>query len=382
MRLFFLTFFAVYGSVHAYAFLRARSAFGFGPGIGIPLALFMLAMTMAPFLIRVLEQREYEAPARMLSYIAYLWMAVLFLYLCSSLVMDGANLVLRGAAWASGRNASSFVIPARPSFLAAAAVSLVICVYGYFSALDIRTERMVIETAKLPAGTDRFKIVQISDVHLGLIVRCDRLARIMEIVKAEKPDLFVSTGDLVDAQINHMTGLAELLQQVRAPHGNFAITGNHEYYAGLSQALDFTRSAGFKLLRGEAVAGGIINIAGVNDPTGLQLKTDREVPEAEMLSRLPRNKFTLLLKHRPAIDGKAAMLFDLQLSGHTHKGQIFPFTYLAKMAYPLNAGAFELPQGGFLRVSRGTGTWGPPVRFLSPPEVTVIELVRKTGESK
>jgi predicted MPP superfamily phosphohydrolase len=133
------------------------------------------------------------------------------------------------------------------------------------------------------------------------------------------------------------------------------------------------------LLRGEAVAGEIINVAGVNDPTGVQLKTDRMVSEPELLDGLPRNKFTLLLKHRPTIDEKAAPLFDLQLSGHTHKGQIFPFTLLSRMAYPMNAGVFHLPGGPTLRVSRGTGTWGPPIRFLSPPEVTVIELVRKAG---
>ena len=88
-------------------------------------------------------------------------------------------------------------------------------------------------------------------------------------------------------------------------------------------------------------------------------------------------KFTLLLKHQPYIDQASLGLFDLQLSGHTHKGQMFPFTWLTRLSYPLNAGRYDLDKGSVLYVNRGTGTWGPPIRFLAPPEVTVIELIRK-----
>ncbi len=377
MSLFFLAFFTLYGGMHTYAFIRARTAFGFGSAAGAGLALFMVLMTLSPFLIRLLERNNYEFSARALSSVAYLWMAALFLYFCSSFAVDLVNLLLRGAGWITTASARSFMLTAPQSFLIAAALSLILCIAGYFSALHIRTERLVLETAKLPAGIDRLKIVQISDVHLGLIVREERLKEILAIVTAEKPDIFVSTGDLVDAQINHMPGLAELLRSVQAPLGKYAITGNHEYYAGLPEALAFTRSAGFTLLRGEAVRNGPINIAGVDDPAALQLHQGTTRSEREILSGLPKDKFTLLLKHRPAIDQTTLSLFDLQLSGHTHKGQIYPFTYIAKMAYPLNAGRFDLPGGAILRVSRGTGTWGPPVRVLSPPEVTVIELIRK-----
>jgi hypothetical protein len=122
----------------------------------------------------------------------------------------------------------------------------------------------------------------------------------------------------------------------------------------------------------------VINIVGVDDPTGVQMKIERLVSEKALLSRLPKGRFTLFLKHRPVIDQEALGLFDLQLSGHTHKGQIWPFTYLSGISYPLSDGRFDLAKGSILYVSRGTGTWGPPIRFLSPPQITVIELVRKT----
>ena len=379
MSLFFLAIFAVYGGMHVYTFFRARTVLGFGPGAGAALAVFMLAMTFAPFFIRLLERYEYQLAARVLSYIAYLWMAALFLFFCSSIVLDLANAFVRIASRIPHVGFSGLLVPAKASFLVSAGLSLAICVYGYFDALNIRTERLRIETAKLPESVSRLTIVQISDVHLGLIVGCSRLKKIVDIVKAEKPDIFISTGDLVDAQIDNMEGMADLLRSVHAPYGNYAITGNHEYYAGIRQALAFTRECGFTLLRGEAAKNDAINIVGVDDPSGVQLKVDKPEPETALLSALPKDRFTLLLKHRPVVDQDAAKLFDLQLSGHTHKGQIYPFTYVSEIAYPLNAGRFDLAGGSILYVSRGTGTWGPPVRFLSHPQITVIELVRKKG---
>jgi predicted MPP superfamily phosphohydrolase len=377
MSLFFLTIFIIYGGVHVYALFRAWSAFRFGPSVGAALAAFMVAMTLAPFFIRLLERHDYELSARVLSYIAYLWMAALFLFFCSSIVLDLVSLVVRIAGRVTRADLAGFLIPAKTIFFISTSLSLIICVYGYFEALNIRTERLRIETTKLPAGTDRLTIVQISDVHLGLIVRCDRLVGILDVVKAAKPDIFISTGDLVDAQINHLPGLRELLQEIKPRYGKFAITGNHEYYAGLKQAIAFTKEAGFTLLRGEVVNTGVINIVGVDDPTGEQMHIEKPEPETALLSGLPKNQFTLLLKHRPVVNPNGPKLFDLQLSGHTHKGQIFPFTYISAIAYPLNTGRFDLSNGAILHVSRGSGTWGPPIRFLSPPEVTVVELVRK-----
>ncbi len=377
MSLFFLTVFAVYGGIHVYAFLRARNALDFGPGTGLALALFMGLMVVSVFLIRLLEVYEYERTARALAYLAYIWMAVLFLFFSGSLLIDIINLIIRGAGWLLRTNITSFLITPRVSFIAVLTLAVVISVYGYFEALDIKPERLRIVTTKLPAGIDRLTIVQISDVHLGLIIRCSRLEQMLEVVKAAKPDILISTGDLVDAQINHMTGLADLLQEVKPKYGKYAITGNHEYFAGIEKAIAFTKECGFTVLRNESVVDGPIALVGVNDRTGVRLGLEKPVDESALLSSVPRNKFVLFLKHQPLIDRSSLGMFDLQISGHTHKGQIFPFTLLTLLTYPLNAGDYALDKGSFLHVSRGTGTWGPPIRFLSQPEITVYELVRK-----
>jgi len=378
MILFVLMVFTVYGGVHVYAFLRARSVFAFGPAVGIVIAAFMLFMVFAIFLIRTLEQYEYEAFARLLSYVAYFWMAALFLFFSGALVLDLFSLITRAAGWISRSDVSAYLLSSRTSFFICVGLALSISVYGYFEAEDIRMERVRIETTKLPVGTDRLTIVQISDVHLGLIIRNKRLEKMLDVVRAAKPDIFISTGDLVDAQINHLTGLAELLRGIKTKYGNYAITGNHEYYAGLNKALVFTRDAGFTVLRNEAKAVGPIIIAGVDDRTAVQLKLEKPVSEKELLAKLTRDRFILFLKHQPRIDRSTIGLFDLQISGHTHKGQIFPFTLLTLITFPMNGGSYDLGNGSLLHVSRGTGTWGPPIRFIAPPEVTVYELVRKT----
>lgn len=376
MTLFILTFFSVYGGMHLYAFVKARNALGFGWSVGSGLAFFMVLMTLAPFLIRGLERADYELSARALSYLAYLWLAALFLFFMLSLVFDLYGLAVRAAGWLRSPAPLPRFAPLL-SFSLSIGIALGVCVYGYFEALAIRTERIVVETEKLPQGMDRLTIAQISDVHLGLIVRCDRLVAILEKVNEAKPDLFLSTGDLVDAQINHLPGLRELMQDIQPTYGKYAITGNHEYYAGLEKSIEFTTHSGFTMLRGEAKDLGPIIIAGVDDRTAMQVGLHPPVHDRDVLGSLDRKKFVLFLKHQPHPDPDAIGLFDLMLSGHTHRGQIWPFRYLVKRVHPLLAGRYDVGKGSLVYTSRGSGTWGPPIRFLSPPEVTVIELVRK-----
>jgi predicted MPP superfamily phosphohydrolase len=354
-----------------------RAAFAFGTLTGIVLSLFMLVMIAAPVLIRLSEKAGLDLPARFLSYIGYTWMGLLFLFVSASLVIDCYRAVLYAAGIVLRKDLSSLLLPGSYTVFIALFLSVIIAVYGYFEAGNIRTETLRIRTSKIPADIGTLRIAQISDVHLGLIVREERLERILKEVKKADPDILVSTGDLVDGQIDNLSGLAEMLGEIKPRFGKFAITGNHEFYAGLDQALNFTERAGFKILRGEGLTvEGLITIAGVDDPQAKSYGLPGKISEKELLSEFPRDTFTVLLKHRPLIDQEAAGLFDLQLSGHVHKGQIFPFSVVTWLYYPTQAG-LAMSDNALLYVSRGSGTWGPPIRFLAPPEVTVIELARK-----
>ena len=376
MSLFLLTFFLVYSAVHVYTFLKAKSALNFGTGTGVAVALFMLVMLAAPFIIRFSERAGFEIFARAMAYIGYFWLGILFLFFSCAIALDIYRFILFAAGLIFQKDISPFVLSARNAFLVPLVFSLVASTYGYFEARDIRTEHLTIETSKIPASAERLRIVQISDVHLGLIVRETRLKRILEKVRLAHPDILISTGDLVDGQVSQMDGLSDLLRGVKAKYGKFAVTGNHEFYAGFAQSKAFTEKSGFRLLRAEAAeAGGIVTFAGVDDPAAKAFGLEKKISEKELLAPLPHNMFTVLLKHRPWINKDSAGLFDLQLSGHVHGGQIFPFTIVTWLYYPVVSGLAHVAGGGCLYVSRGSGTWGPPIRFLAPPEVTVIDLI-------
>ena len=376
MTLFLFTFFFVYASIHLYAYLKIKAAFAFGITTSIFLISFMVIMVFAPIVIRLSEKQGLEFFARLMSYAGYTWMGLLFLFTSASIIIDIYHFLIYLSGLILRKDLIAFIPSSRISFFIPLILSIFIAIYGSFEAKNIRTERVTIRSPKIAESTGRLRIVQISDVHLGLIVRKERLEKILKEVKGVEPDLLVSTGDLVDGQINGLPGLAELLRDINPRYGKFAITGNHEFYAGLKQAMDFTEKAGFTILRGEGLTiAGLFNIAGVDDPAGKNYGLFREVEEKKLLSGLPTEKFTLFLKHRPFLDRNAIGLFDLQLSGHTHKGQIFPLGLITRLFYPADSGYLALQNNSHLYVSRGSGTWGPPIRFLSPPEVTMIEIL-------
>ena len=254
--------------------------------------------------------------------------------------------------------------------------SAIFC-YGYFEAKDIKTIEISIQTEKLPVDTDSIRIVQISDLHIGRTFDSKKLVKTMEITSAASPDLIVLTGDIVEAILQDDEYFIKMLDSVKTPLGRFAVTGNHENYAGLEQAVDFIRRAGYVVLRSEWYDLGALVIAGVDDPGRSLVSNQSDV--FNLLSSLPddmRKKFVLFLKHQPHVYEDTTGLFDLQLSGHTHGGQIWPFGYVVGFVNGASQG-LSVHKDSLLYVSNGTGYWGPPVRFLTPPEVIIINVIRK-----
>jgi predicted MPP superfamily phosphohydrolase len=378
MSMFLFVFLILYAGLHIYLFVKARAAFSLGTGGSIGVLLFLALMVFAPLLTRLLEKPGLDYIGRPLAYVGYTWMAIVALFFCSSIIIDILRLLVRIAGFIGRRDFSGITHQPLVYFLVPFGIALFIAIYGYFEAWNVQPERMTIKTPKIPAEIGSFKIVQISDVHLGIMVGEKKLENILELVQKENPDLLVSTGDLVDGEMYNVSDLIGLLKQVNPKYGKYAIPGNHEYYAGIEKALKFTRDAGFTVLRGERTdIAGIINLAGVDDPAGRYQNPSKWISEKELLSPLPKDKFTLFLKHRPLIDKDAVGLFDLQLSGHAHKGQIFPISLITAAVYPIDEGSLKLDDGEYLYVSKGAGTWGPPIRFLAPPDIVVIELVHQ-----
>ncbi|HYA37378.1 MAG TPA: metallophosphoesterase [Candidatus Methylomirabilis sp.] len=364
-----------YAGMQSYAIYKASSGAGLALPVVTGLAGWVVLMTLMPFLLWRLERHGWHLPVVAGAWIGYFWMGLAFLFFWVALGFDLFDGVVSAAGGLLRVDLSEFIPSPWHGFLWSAALTLVLAAYGFVAARRRRVEHVVLSTSKLPAGSDALRIVQISDVHLGAIIGARRLRRILEKVVALAPDVLVSTGDLLDGQADHLDGLARLFDAVQPRLGKFAVTGNHEFYVGHQRALEFTRRCGFTVLSGEAVPlTRSVTLAGVDDPTGRRMGIAAALDEPALLAAQPRERFTILLKHQPVVDSRAAGLFDLQLSGHVHRGQIFPFGLLVRLAYPMRAGLTWLAPQRWLYVSRGTGTWGPPMRVFAPPEITLIEI--------
>lgn len=370
--MFFVLIILFYGGMQVYVMSKAAAAFDLAGAWRLGLYAWVLLMTVAPLLIRQLERCDCHALTVAVAWLVYGWMGFTFLFFWLGLAVDALGLLARlvRAPWMEGPLTFYLVL----------AAALAVTGYGLIEAAQPRVERVVIRSPKLPPELGRVRIVQLTDMHLGVMIGPRRLERIMEQVRAIEPDLLVATGDVVDGQADHLDGLAPLFESLRPRLGKYAVTGNHEHYMGLDVALAFHERAGFSMLRSAAVevAPGLM-LAGVDDAGRPRPGVESPVrggldDEARLLAGLPRDRFIALLKHRPVVDERALGLFDLQLSGHIHGGQIFPFGLLVRLVHPVDTGLNALPGGAALYVSRGTGTWGPPLRVLAPPEITLIEL--------
>ena len=256
--------------------------------------------------------------------------------------------------------------------LAILAGAAVLTAVGVVQARRPRVVRIPVPIADLPADLAGFRIVQLSDLHVGPTLRGDFVRAVVETANRLSPDLVALTGDLADGYVGEMREHVAPLARLRAPLGRYFVTGNHEYYWDLPGWTREIGRLGFDVLSNEhrlIVRGnGRLLLAGVPD---LSAFSD---PKAAV-SGAPASDVRVLLAHQPRSAYAARDAgFDLQLSGHTHGGQYFPFNILVRLFQPFVSGLHRLERM-WLYVSRGTGYWGPPLRLGAPAEITVLELI-------
>ncbi|UFQ17599.1 MULTISPECIES: metallophosphoesterase [Streptomyces] len=258
--------------------------------------------------------------------------------------------------------------------VAAAAVGTV--GYGAYGVLrGPRVKRVTVPLAKLPRGAHGFRIAVVSDVHLGPILGRGFTQRVVDTVNATQPDLIAVVGDLVDGSVEDLGPAAAPLAGLRSRHGAYFVTGNHEYFSGAEQWVDHVRELGLRPLRNARTELPGFDLAGVDDVAG---EDEGEGPDfAKALGDRDRSRASVLLAHQPVVIHDAVEHgVDLQLSGHTHGGQLWPGNLVADLANPTLAG-LERYGDTQLYVSRGAGAWGPPVRVGAPSDITVVELASR-----
>ena len=305
------------------------------------------------------------------------WVGMLFMGLFSSLLVLTflrdlllLGLAIAGAAPADLRSDSAVAVPL---------LALALTAIGLFNARRTATVRRVrVPMRSLDPALEGFRIVQISDIHVGPTIKQAYLQAIVERVNALQPDVIAITGDLVDGSVPELAQHVAPLASLRARHGVYFVTGNHEYYAGVHPWLAELKRLGMRVLHNEHVVlthgGASLVLAGVPDYTGHLFDPAHRSDPAAALAGAPEGVPRVLLAHQPRTAPAAALAgFDLQISGHTHGGQFLPWSLFVPLQQPYVAGLHQL---GRLRVyvSRGTGYWGPPKRIGAPSEISELLL--------
>jgi uncharacterized protein len=249
------------------------------------------------------------------------------------------------------------------------------------AAREPQIERLRIPIARLPSSFEGFRIVQWSDVHVTSLTRRAAVDDLVRRTIALDPDVVAITGDLVDGDVATLAPIVEPLRDLRARHGVYFTTGNHEYYVGVEPWLAHLTTLGVRVLRNERVAidvgGAAIDLAGVDDASARDWPGHGADLDRALAFRDPTRPVVLLAHQPKQVHDARRLGVDLVLSGHTHGGQIAPFGLLVLLTQPAVRGLHRFDDT-WLYVSRGTGSWGPPMRLANTPEITVLELVRGT----
>ncbi|MEN8184454.1 MAG: metallophosphoesterase [Myxococcota bacterium] len=378
--IFVLVVLTVLVGLHVY--LAEGLVYGAGlSGASRSLALAVLWTLAGSRVLAPIAERRLGPPrARWLAWPAAVWMGLAFLLVTLLAASDLALWLVAGAALAEGSSEASLAASSGPArALAILGVGVLLGAVALRSGLGppgIR--RLELTLSRWPRALDGYRIVQISDVHIGPILGRRFAAELVERVAALEPDLLAVTGDLVDGPVARLEGEVAPLAGLHARDGVWFVTGNHDHYSGADDWVGHLRSLGLRVLRNERVTLGtgdaVFDLAGVEDHHA-HLMGDRpgEDLEAALRDRDPARPL-VLLAHDPSTFKRASQMgVDLQLSGHTHGGQIWPFSLLVRLAVPFVAGLYQR-DGSRLYVSRGTGFWGPPMRLLAPAEITEIVL--------
>jgi predicted MPP superfamily phosphohydrolase len=366
-------------SLPVYIGWRLLSALPIGPvGIAVGVAILLTACVLIPLAVRTRSMRNQDL-ADVFAWIGLTAMGFfssLFVFtVLRDLILALARLLLpasQTAAWTSS------------SALYTLGLTALVTLVGFIIARGPpRVSEVTVPIRNLPQSLNGFSIVQVSDIHVGSTIKRGFLAGIVRRVNELKPDVIAVTGDLVDGSVPRLARHTAPLADLSARYGAFFVTGNHEYYSGERAWTDEIRRLGLCVLKNEHVVlqhnGGSLVLAGVTDYSAHHFDPAQRSDPAAALRDAPRDAGAkILLAHQPSSAAAAEKAgFDLQLSGHTHGGQFWPWNFFVRYFQPFTRGLNRL-NTMLVYVNRGTGYWGPPNRFGVPSEITRIKLVPAT----
>ena len=407
--MFFLMFSLTIGTVHYYLWMRLIRDPDWSTSVRrvATIAIIVAALSI-PLTMFALRRLPFEI-ARWLSLPAFVWLGMMLLLFFFFLAADGTRAGISAVrklratavtpseppaaddspAFRASADSGTLTTTARTRRRLAAAAGLVVgllTIYSVINALRPPTViRQTVGIKNLPSAFDGYKIVQISDLHIGITVGGEWLNGVVEQVNALEPDLIAITGDLIDAPISRIWNEVCPLAGLRARDGVFFVTGNHEFFFETDRWVAKIESLGIRALRNAGVdierGGQYFYLAGVDDLYARRFSQTRgQDVDAALAGRIP-GRPVILLAHQPgAMKDVIGKDVDLTLAGHTHGGQIWPFTYISRIHQGYLKGLYRETDGSQLYINQGTFLWGPPMRLGTDGEITEITLTRRNGD--
>jgi predicted MPP superfamily phosphohydrolase len=337
------------------------------------IALFWILVLAYP-VGRILESVAPAFAPSVLIKVGSIWLAVMLYLLVGFLIVD----ILRFINYISGLHLLAFLSDKRTLIIAVIyAITTLLTVIGYINA---RTPRVSQVEINLPAElkiSHPIKIVATSDIHLGTIISNGRLKKLTEMINSQNPDIILLVGDTFDEDLGPVirNNMGEQLATLKAKYGAYAVTGNHEYYGNAAEAVNYLQNHGITVLQDTSITvGGIVNLIGRNDRQSIRFLGKNRKPLEELVREANQSLPSILMDHQPFnLEEAENNNITLQLSGHTHHGQLWPFNYITGAMFELSSGYLKKGNTHYY-VSNGYGTWGPPVRIGNRPEIIVITL--------
>ncbi|HEY4788003.1 MAG TPA: metallophosphoesterase [Bacteroidales bacterium] len=329
------------------------------------------------FLSRVLEKTNFQSLHQITYWVGAVWMAALLYFFLIVLFIDFVRLVNIGFHFLPNKNSDNYLIIKHISLGLAIILVVVMLVYGKWNAAHPKLTRLDLSVSKYAGAIKELNIVMVSDIHLGSLFGKEKVQNMVNKVNQLKPDVIILAGDILDEAQNPILreNIGAPLKLLNASLGVFAVTGNHEYIGGINRAVRYIESLNIKLLRDTTL---FINnsfyLAGREDKDISRFTHNNRKSLEEILKGTDHHYPLILIDHQPFNLNQAVENdVDLQLSGHTHNGQFWPFNLITKRVYEVSYG-YKLKGNTHVYVSSGYGTWGPPFRIGSVPEFVQIKL--------
>jgi len=382
MLIFFSIALTIYSLVNIYLFYKGYNAIPCLKNNRFIYAITFFLLAGLFIVAKILESKHSSVITDALNIIGGFWLAFMLYGFLFFLLSDIILLMLRITGIVKG---DSILLFRKWSFVFTISASALLIIGGFINAIIPFTIEYNLTINKSAGPVKTLRIAAVSDIHLGSIIRKRSLKKMSGIIKDLKPDLVLLLGDIVDGEIGPVMR-GDLLQYFSYPDctdGLYAITGNHEFIGGAARTIPYIESKGIRILKDEIVTlKGGIQLIGRIDRDSYRFYRKERLSLDELMKQADTTKPVILLDHQPFhLDETAKYGVDLQLSGHTHNGQMWPLNYVTKMIYELSYGYLKKGNTNFI-VSSGYGLWGPRVRLGSRSEVLLINIKFAGAENK